>query len=145
MLWRRRRQHFVSPPKTRTAYSAPVTELVPFVYGPSDPVSASIVETSHSHSNMVQVSSKSRKTQRRPSPSASGDPSTGSSATLAQTLPAAEVATAVSPMPVPETGALFRSDVQGLRTEVENLMRMMQTLNEARFEPPPGYEAEPGQ
>ncbi|KAF7794744.1 hypothetical protein EIP86_005882 [Pleurotus ostreatoroseus] len=32
------------------------------------------------------------------------------------------------------------SDVQGLRTEMENLRRAVQTLHETRFEPPPGYQ-----
>ena len=65
--------------------------------------------------------------------------SAGSGAALVQNLSTSTATTTISGPTVQ-----FQSDVQGLRTEVENLRRVMQTLNEARYEPPPGYEPETG-
>lgn len=48
-------------------------------------------------------------------------------------------ASGTSPGPVQ-----MASVVQGLRSEIHNLRRVMQTLNEARYEPPPEYHSEMG-
>lgn len=47
----------------------------------------------------------------------------------------------VEPTASTDTG-LLHLDVQGLRTEVENLRRVIQTLHETSFKPPPEYEPE---
>lgn len=46
---------------------------------------------------------------------------------------------------IPPGAPLSETEVRGLRTEVENLRRVMQTMQEVRYGPPPGYQSEVGQ
>lgn len=159
LYWRRRHPRAASPEAGHVDLITPV----PFTYAPpSGPPAMSEAAPLHgvgvgygvglglpaSKAQEAVASagaSGSRPTQStlsapRPSqstPSASAY-SSSSGAGSSRNLPAGAV---VSPTASTDTG-LSHSDVQGLRTEVENLRRVMQTLHETTYEPPPGYEPE---
>ncbi|KAF7794738.1 hypothetical protein EIP86_005876 [Pleurotus ostreatoroseus] len=139
MYWRRRHNRSVSP---ETGNVDLITEPEPFAYRPT-PNPSAMTESSLRRFEMV-AAAKSREatsntaSETQPTPSASAYTST--SAVTSSGNPSATEPT-MSPTSSDVT-ALSHSDVQGLRTEVANLRRVMESLQEARYEPPPGYEPE---
>ncbi len=141
-LYRRRRHPRAVSPETGPVDL--ITQPVPFPYDPpSRPPAMSEAAPLHGYgvglgvpvSKAQEAAGAARPPQSTPSTSAY---SSSSGAGSSRHLPVGAV---VSPTSSADTG-LSHTDVQGLRTEVENLRRVMQTLHEASFEPPPGYEPE---
>lgn len=113
------------------------TEPVPFTHEISADLS-SMTETPTRRPGIIGVKGHEAMLERRNASEL--NPSTLASSSNVTTSGQTPFAAATTTPVADTTGS--HPDAHNLRTEMENLVRLVQTLHEARFEPPPDYESE---